>query len=435
MQKKVFSTWLTALMLPIIFASCLKVEKFNLNTPTADVITINPTIQELNNLVTGTESGMRPGVSLYLDDVGVIGREEYRFSGSEPRWTTEMLGGANATLDSNAFYIANPWGFAYADVKNAYILQEGAANCKQLTDDQRKGYTGYAKTIIAFQMLLNLTLTYDNGIRTDVSNFNKLGPIVNKDDALTFIATLLDQGRDDLSSATVIFPLSGGFSGFNDAAGLTKFNRALAARVAVYRQNWTDALTDLDNSFFDLAGSFTDGVYYNFSTGTGDQLNAFYIAQNSFGEIRAAHPSYAADIEAGDDRIGKATLRTSPAAQNGLTSDRDIWVYTSTVAPIPIIRNEELILIYAEAKIQNNLLGDAVAALNIIRNGHNLPNYSGAVSQPALITEMLKQRRYSLFCEGHRWVDMRRYNLLSQLPIDRAGDDVWTEFPLPALEQ
>jgi len=47
---------------------------------------------------------------------------------------------------------------------------------------------------------------------------------------------------------------------------------------------------------------------------------------------------------------------------------------------------------------------------------------------------MLNQRRYSLFGEGHRWIDMRRYNRLNTLPIDRPGDDVWEEFPIPATE-
>lgn len=434
MQKKIFSSWLTLLSLTIIFAGCLKVEKFDLNTPTTDVITQNPTIQELNNLVTGTESSMRLGISTYLDDVGVIGREMYRFSGSEPRWTTDLPGGSNSTLDSNAFYIINPWGFAYADVKNAYLLQQATANCKLITDAQKKGYTGYAKTLIGFQMLMNLTLTYNNGIRTDVSDFDKRGPIVSKDDGLAYIASMLDAGKDDLTSGEVIFPLSPGFAGFDDAPGLVKFNRALAARVAVYRQQWADALTDLDASFFSLLGGFNTGVYYSFSAATGDQLNQFYFAQNSAGEVRAAHPSYAADLEANDDRISKATLRTDPVSQNDYTSDRDVWVYTSNTAPIPIIRNEELILIYAEAKIQSNDLPSAVIALNKIRTSHNLPVYSGIVSQDALITEMLKQRRYSLFCEGHRWVDMRRYNRLSELPIDHPDDDIWTEFPLPALE-
>src|ERR1019366_4967750 len=160
-----------------------------------------------------------------------------------------------------------------------------------------------------------------------------------------------------------------------------------------------------------------------------------FIPQNQTGEIRLAHPSYATDIETGDDRINKATLRNSVASLSGLSSNRDVWVYTSSTAPIPIIRNEELMLIYAEANIQLDNLNEGVNAINIIRNGHGLGDYSGAVNGPALITEMLNQRRYSLFFEGHRWIDMRRYNLLNTLPIDRPGDDVWTEFPLPVTEQ
>ena len=77
---------------------------------------------------------------------------------------------------------------------------------------------------------------------------------------------------------------------------------------------------------------------------------------------------------------------------------------------------------------------DAVTAINRIRRGHNLPDYSGAVTQAALIDEMLKQRRYSLFFEGHRWLDLRRYNRLNTLPIDRLNDDVWSSFPLPNTE-
>jgi hypothetical protein len=105
-----------------------------------------------------------------------------------------------------------------------------------------------------------------------------------------------------------------------------------------------------------------------------------------------------------------------------------------STAPIPIIHNEELILIYAEANIQTDNLAEAVKALNIIRNGHSLPDYSGAVTKDALINEMLNQRRYSLFYEGHRWIDMRRYDRLDQLPIDRTDDDVWSAMPIPFTE-
>jgi hypothetical protein len=100
-----------------------------------------------------------------------------------------------------------------------------------------------------------------------------------------------------------------------------------------------------------------------------------------------------------------------------------------------IIRNEELILIYAEANIQMNNFPEAVTALNEIRSKHNLPDYSGALTQNALINEMLYERRYSLFFEGHRWIDVRRYNLLNTLPLDRPADNVWGQFPLPVSEQ
>ena len=114
-----------------------------------------------------------------------------------------------------------------------------------------------------------------------------------------------------------------------------------------------------------------------FGTGTGDQLNQAFFPQNQGGELRLAHPSYATDITAGDDRIGKATLRTTAGTSGGLTSNRDVWVYTTSTDPIGIIRNEELILLYAEAKIQTNVLADAVTAINKIRQGHGLTPYAG----------------------------------------------------------
>ncbi|HJW31058.1 MAG TPA: RagB/SusD family nutrient uptake outer membrane protein, partial [Saprospiraceae bacterium] len=390
---------------------------------------------QLDGLVIGSLSGMRNNEGTYLDVVGVMGREMYRFSNADPRFVTELLGSGNTTLNNTGFYITNPWGSRYRAVKDCNVLIEAATNSTLIPNEEKKGYTGFAKTLKAYELLLNLNLTYNNGIRVDVADPNNLGPILSYDASIAAIAALLDEAKADLTGATVNFPLTAGFTGFGDAAGLLKFNRAIAARVDVYRKQWAAALTDLNQSFFDLAGDFKTGVSEVFSTGSGDQLNPAFFDQNSNGEVRLAHPSYVADIEANDDRIGKATLRNASASNTGLTSNRDVWVYTSSTAPIPIIRNEELILIYAEASIQTANLPNAVTALNKIRNGHNLPNYSGAVTSAALINEMLKQRRYSLFFEGHRWIDMRRYDRLNTLPIDRTDDDVWSAMPVPISEQ
>jgi hypothetical protein len=422
------------LFLAILFSiSACKKDYGDLNNATIEALSTNATQSELNNLVSGTESGMRNDLNFYLDDVSIIGRETYRFSNSEPRYVIDLLGANNSTLGGSNFYITDPWAARYEVVKNCNVLIQAATNSSLITNAQKQGYIGFAQTIKAYQLLLNLNLTDLNGIRVNVANPDNLGPFVTYTNGLAAISSLLDSAKTAFSTAVVSFSLAG-FGNFSDAAGLTQFNRALAARVSVYQGNWQAALTDLNGSFFTLDNNFNNGVYHEFGTGSGDQLNPVFIPQNQTGEVRVAHPSYTEDIEAGDDRINKVSMRTTPASLSGLTSDFDVWLYTSSTAPIGIIRNEELILIYAEANIQLDNLTAGLNAINIIRNGHGLPNYSGAATQAALITEMLNQRRYSLFFEGQRWIDLRRYNLLNTLPIDRPGDKVWTEFPLPVTE-
>jgi len=433
MKKYISINMLLFMLLGFSFSSCKK-DYGNLNNPTVDDFLNNASKSQLNNLVSGTESALRNSLGFYLDDVSVVGREIYRFSNSDPRYYTDLLGANDAQLNSTGFYIVNVWAAHYRVVKNCNLLIDAANKSTLISAEEKKGYTGFAKTIKAYQLLLTLNLTNANGIRIDVSNPDQLGPIVGYDESLAAIATLLDDAKSDFNAAQVAFPLSSGFAGFNDATGLTKVNRALAARVAVYRKQWGAALTALAASFFDITGNFNTGVYNVFGTGSGDQLNPAFFPKNSAGEIRLAHPTFATDIEANDDRINKTAVRNSPASNSGLTSDRDVWLYTTSTAPVPVIRNEELILIYAEANIQNNNLPDAVTAINKIRSTHNLLPYSGAVTQAALINEMLRQRRYSLFFEGHRWLDLRRYDRLATLPIDRANDDVWSSFPLPSTE-
>ncbi|MBC6490831.1 RagB/SusD family nutrient uptake outer membrane protein [Flavihumibacter stibioxidans] len=434
-MKKIIFAIISGLAVMVLSPSCKK-EIGNLNNPTIEDFLENATKPELNNLVTGIESGMRNNLAMYLDVVGLIGREMYRFTAADPRYLSDLLGAKTATLDNNTFYLTNPWASRYRVVKNCNILIEAATNSGLLTDDEKKGYTGFAKTIKAYQLLLNLNLTHSNGIRVEVADPDNLGPVLAYKPSLAAIKSLLDEGQTELGGASVAFSLTSGFTGFNDNASLVAFNRAIYARVAAYDEDWAGVLTSLDNSFMDMDADLGLGIYHVFSTASGDILNPAFVRQNEAGEVRVAHPSYATDLQPGDDRIGKATLRNSPVSSSDLTSNRDVWVYTSATAPVPLIRNEELILLYAEAKIRQGAAGfnDAVEAINTIRNAHNLTPYSGPLTSTALIDEVLYNRRYSLFFEGHRWVDMRRYNRLAQLPKDRAEDDVWEMFPLPLTE-
>ncbi|MFC0772879.1 RagB/SusD family nutrient uptake outer membrane protein [Terrimonas alba] len=421
--------------LVLMWTSCEVEPILDPNNPSISGITQNASLGEIQNLVVGTEATMRNDINFYFDGVSVIGREYYRYSTSDPRFTSDLLGKGSATLDNNTFYTTNPFDARYRVVKNTNILIEALTNTKAaITDAQRKAAIAYAKTVKAHELLLVFNQQYDNGIRVDVADPDNLGPFLSKDESLNAIQSLLDEANADLKGNAALFPFSTTLYS-NTASEFSKFNRALAARIAIYRKDWALANTTLTESFYDLNGDFKKGVYYLYSTAGGDLLNPMFFPLNTPpAEARVVQPTFITDAAAGDTRLNKAPKRTSTAAQDDLSSDYDFFVYKSNVDPIPIIRNEELILIYAEVQAQLGNTANATSAINKIRNAASLGNYGGATDLNSLITEILKQRRYSLFGEGHRWIDMRRYDRLSQLPIDRPGDDVWPQFPRPATE-
>jgi len=418
----------------LLFTSCKLEPLEDPNNPGATTITINASLGEIQNLTDGLESAMRNNMGTYWDDVGVIGREFYRFSTSDPRFTSDLLGKGSATLDNNTFYITNPFAARYRAVKNANILIAALTNTKAaITDAQRKAGIAYAKTIKAHELLLVLNLENSNGIRVDVSDPDNLGPFLSKDESLNAILNLLNEANTDLAGNSANFPFKSALYG-NNANTFSKFNRALAARVLVYKKDWAAAATALSNSFLNLTGDLTEGVYYLFSTAGGDQRNPLFYPLNSNGETRVAQPLFITQAEAGDNRLSKVSLRAASTTQDGLTSNYDFYLYKTNADRAPLIRNAELILLYAEVQINLTNTNNARIALDYIRNKAGLLPYAGSTTAAALTTEMLKQRRYELYGEGHRWIDMRRYDLLNSLPKDRAGDDVWVEFPRPANE-
>jgi starch-binding outer membrane protein, SusD/RagB family len=408
------------------------------NNPSATVISQNGSLGDIQILVDGLESGMRNNLGQYTDGVGVIGREFFRFSTSDPRFTSDLLGKGSAVLDNNTFYTTNPFASRYRVVKNANILITAFQNTKAVIPDaQKKVGIAYAKTIQAHELLLVLNQQFGNGVRVDVLDPDNLGPFLSKDASLDAIQNLLNTANTDLlANSSTSFPFRSSLYGI-EAGTFSKFNRALAARVAAYRADWDQVNTALAASFMDLntGADLKAGVYYQFSTAGGDQLNPLFFPQNTNGETRVAHPSYLADIEVGDNRATKAPARTSNILQDGLSANNDFFVYKTNVQTIPIIRNAELVLLYAEAQTQATAsnFGNARTAINLVRNAAGLSN-STANTAVDLINEILKQRRYELYGENHRWIDMRRYNRLAQLPIDRTGDDVWVQFPRPATE-
>lgn len=431
--KGIISKVLLAFYAFAVLSSC---EIDNLNNPNGaslEEVVADASISDLNSLVSGTESLMRFDIGFYYDAVGVVGREYWRFTGSDPRYTADLLGAA--PLDNNTFYTTRSFAGRYRAIRSTNILLEAVENSKaDLTEEQRNGYRGFAKTIQAYQLLINLNQQYSNGVRVDVDDPDNLGPFLSYDESLDFISNLLTEASNDLANAgsSFVFTLSSGFAGFDTPGDFNLFNQALLARVELYKGDYAAAETALNKSFINVDGDLENGVYLFFSTAGGDVINPISYPPGT-ADALIAHPSFIDALEANDDRASKVAAR-SPITLDSLTGSYDVVTYPSKSSWIPIIKNEELILISAEINVHNQNFSEAIDDINAVRTGHGVAPYSGPATEEDLIDEILKQRFLSLYQEGHRWVDMRRLDKLDELPIDRPGDQVWEEFPRPMTE-
>jgi len=172
----------------------------------------------------------------------------------------------------------------------------------------------------------------------------------------------------------------------------------------------------------------------------------FEDASNDYIKLMV-HPSYATDAHSGDGRFStNVTVRDTSfpvVTYDGLTSALAPTVWASSYDPVPMIRNEELILLRAEVAIGNGDFASAEADMNIVRSAAGLAGYSGTNASNA-IDRVLHEKRYSLFFEGQRLVDMRHYGKTGDLPLDRTGqvdgdgeaiaDDAVVTFPIPETE-
>jgi len=378
--------------------------------------TASSTVQ---SLVTGAEAGMRSSLSNYLIGVSSVGREAYHFEPADPRYTGELIHGP---LDPGGFVVYSSWNSRYRVVKNCRLLLEKSTD---------KGVEGFAKTVEAYQLLLALNMQNNNGIKIAPYDGLDSDP-ASKTAAFAEVAKLLDEASTALDAAgsAFTFKLSSGFSGFDTPSTFKQFNRALRGRVAVYAGDWDVALTALGQSFMDPAASMDKGVYHVFGSGQGDGANGMYENPNASYVRTMAHMSFKTDAEAGDPRFSsKVVERADTTIYDGLQSNLAVSVWSGAYDPVAVVRNEELVLLKAEANIGKG--GDGLTEINAVRSAHGL-----AATATGGLDQLLHEKRYSLFMEGHRWVDMRRYGKTGLMPNDRTdrGDKVFDSFPLPEAE-
>ncbi|MEW5918955.1 MAG: RagB/SusD family nutrient uptake outer membrane protein, partial [Gemmatimonadota bacterium] len=388
-----------------------------------------------SGIFVSTRAGMA-GSTGYLTELGVLGREVYWLASDDPRFIQELLAGP---LDGgNGAFGGAHWAPRYASIRGSNIVLNAVEIVTGLTDEEKEGIRGFAKTMQALDLLLVINTRDAFGAPVDVNlaPTAEPAPIVAKAEVFNRIIRLLDEGRTHLQSAgsSFSFGFSEGFAAFNTPTTFIRFNRALRARVAVYLSDFATAQTALQQSFLDVNADLDVGAYHIYSTRAGDVTNGSF---DPTGRALRGHPSFVANAQtkpggSPDNRVTKNATAPNVLTVQNISSDKLVTVYNSASASVPIIRNEELILLRAEANLGQGNLSAAVNDINVIRTrAGGLAPYAGPVNAAAILDEILYNRRYSLYYEGHRWIDARRYNRLSQLPRDLPSHRVFTAFPFP----
>ena len=457
--------WSRALLAGVVLTgACRSFEVANENAPTVDQLEGNPTRAILARAATGIFTG----VAGVLNDVGgdiqqygIYGRELYNLLGNDPRETGEELRGPQ---DPGGRGGAG-WANKYAHIRTINVYIRGVQNSIELSDAEKSASLGFAKTIKAWFFHRLIVRTGTLGIPMDVDRAisDDPAPFVSQADAYAAVVALLDEARADLLAGGGTFPFTfaPGWDGFTTPADFVRFNRGLLAKVQVNRallagcgaQCFTGAMTALSESFIttgNLPASLTAGVYIAYDQAAGEPTNP--ITENLTQQRYYVHPSVAALVQNRAD--GSKDLRWTTKFREGTSktlndltgSIKPILYNTNTAtasasnlsSDIPLLKNEELILLRAEARLG---LGDKQGALddiNLIRvqSGGLAPSTLTAASDNAdIITELLYNRLMSLiFEQGTRWIDARKYGRLGQLPIDRAGDIVHTQQIVPTAE-
>ena len=436
---KMHKALLRALLLPpllLAFTACEIDDQFDPNGPSINSVLTDASVTELNLLVSGIEATMRNGFGTYVTASGTVARELYLFD-ADPRNTSDLLGKEDNVIDNNTFYLTAPFGSRYRVVKNANILLEAVNNTDQVTAAQAEGYRGFANTIKGLMLSQVLDLLGENGVRVDVADPANLGPFLDREAGYDAILGIMDMGNNQLNGAQFAFQLSPGFAGYDSPATFAQVNRALTARIAIRANRPAIAESALNGSFLDLEGDLSAGPEHLFSTNANDILNPLFKVPGANGDQIIVHPRIIAGAEDGDMRFDKFALRPDPQPLDGLNGDYETNLYASATSPIDIIRNEELVLIYAEANARTGDLEEAVRGINIVRNAAGLEDWDGDEDDTDdVLDQILFERTYSLWGEGHAMFDLRRFGRLNSsfLPLDRAGDDVFTQFPIPLAE-
>ncbi len=397
------------------------------------------------------------GTPQFLTLSEVFARDVYRIESSEPRYVSETLGG---NPDPGSFAGGGGWAGFYTAIRaaNSLILALPSAPATDLTTAEKNATSGFLKTIKGLEYLRLIELRDTVGIAIQGDDPDAITPIRCKAAVLTYIAALLDSANTELVAAggttKLPFVVPTGFTAFGRdyslVSNIIRFNRGLKGKVsveqAIDRKNpqptlGNQAVTELTAALGGVAAgavpssTFLNGPYYKFVS-SGSEATSNPRAGSAIG----LNPLVKDSIQAGDSRASKIISR-STLSGGGVSTSITCSLCTSGTAnqeaPLPILKDEELVLLRAQAYIEAGNFAAATLDVNSVRTFYGLAPHAVFTTKRQAIDAVLYEKRYSLLFEGpQRLVDLREYGRLNStfLRAEVAGDPYNAAFPIPRAE-
>lgn len=454
-------TRLCAALAGLLVVGACNFDILNTNQPTQDDLINNPTRAKLSAAATGLFASARTDIESYIWRLGSMGREGINLSGNnQPDFIEPYFG----PVQGGGSFGGTLWNGRYAAIRSGNIYLTALANDKDLSAAEKAASSGFAKTMNALALLYIIEGRAQLGAPVDVNRDVTAGPaaFVSEDSVYGYILGLLNSAQSDLAAgdSTFPFPVPPGFTGFDTPPTFIQFNRALAAKANVLRATagcggnaggcYTAALAALAASFIDpTPASFPNGVFFDYSTSPGDAQNSLSDPLNGLTFFALQDDTAQADTQSNGTKDQRVLDKIAPAVtvQNlsaiPIPGELKFTVFLTGGAAdpghsIPIIRDEELILLRAEAEWFTSARAAALADLNLVRQGSGLLSATTVVPgdpDSVFVKALLYERRFSLLWEqGTRWIDARRFGRLSDIPVDVPGGHVASVMPIPKSE-
>jgi len=433
----------------------------SVNAPTAEAIAGSLNRTALQALATGVLAQDRSAIATsftYVVLSGIFARDVYRIDTSEPRYVSETLGGQP---DAGSF--AGGGGFTdfFVAIRaaNNLLLALPSAPATELTAAEKSATAGFIKTIKALEYYRLLELRDTVGVPIQTDNPDEVTAIRCKSPVLAYVLALLDSANTDLSAAGAAtklpFVLPSGFTAkgrdYSVVSNIVRLNRGLKGKVSFYAglnrkapqpALFPTAIAELTQALGGVGpgavspSTFQTGIFYNFGAA---ETNA--QANNRSDAKIGLNPLIRDSVQAGDARGAKIVSRpvlTGGGISTTVTASFAVSSPTNQALPLPVIRDEELVLLRAQAYIEAGNFAAATADLNSVRTFYGLAPYAVFTSRDAARNAALYEKRFSLLLEGpQRLVDLREYGRLNNTFFRRETptDPFNAAFPIPRAEQ